>query len=103
MSCMISRAGSACLKYRNLSLMQGILRSLRPAVVAMIASAGISILITAFWGSSAAIALADTNWDLVVIFILCIVLLQKCKLNPILVMVLAGVMKVVVDVVVGFL
>ena len=50
-----------------------------------------------------AIALADTNWDLVVIFILCIVLLQKCKLNPILVMVLAGVMKVVVDVVVGFL
>ena len=103
-SCIIvTLIASLYLKYRNLSLMQGILRSLRPAVVAMIASAGISILITAFWGSSAAIALADTNWDLVVIFILCIVLLQKCKMNPILVMVLAGVMKVVVDVVVGFL
>ena len=36
------------LKYRNMSLLQGVLNSLRPAVVAMIASAGISILITAF-------------------------------------------------------
>ena len=56
-SCIIvTLIASLYLKYRNLSLMQGILRSLRPAVVAMIASAGISILITAFWGSSAAIA-----------------------------------------------
>ena len=32
------------LKYRNLDLLQGVLKSLRPAVVAMIASAGILIL-----------------------------------------------------------
>ena len=38
------------LKYRNMGMLQGILGSLRPAVVAMIASAGIAILITAFWG-----------------------------------------------------
>ena len=43
------------LKYRNMGMLQGILGSLRPAVVAMIASAGISILITAFWGSRSAI------------------------------------------------
>ena len=36
------------LKYRNLAVLQGVLGSLRPAVVAMIASAGISILVTAF-------------------------------------------------------
>lgn len=90
------------LKYRNLSLLQGILGSLRPAVVALIASAGISILITAFWGSSSAVSLAGTNWDLVLIFLICVVLLQKCKLNPILVMVLAGVMKVFVDAIAGF-
>ena len=89
------------LKYRNLSLLQGILGSLRPAVVALIASAGISILITAFWGSSSAVSLAGTNWDLVLIFLICVVLLQKCKLNPILVMVLAGVMKVFVDAIAG--
>ena len=49
------------LKYREMDMLQGVLNSLRPAVVAMIASAGISILITAFWGSSASIALAGTK------------------------------------------
>ena len=50
------------LKYRKMELLQGVLNSLRPAVVAMIASAGISVLITAFWGSSMEIVLADTDW-----------------------------------------
>ena len=36
------------LKYRNLAVLQSVLGSLRPAVVAMIASAGILILISAF-------------------------------------------------------
>ena len=81
------------LKYRNMAMLQGILHSLRPAVVAMIASAGISILLTAFWGSEAAVNLLETNWVLVIIFAVCLVLLQKFKMNPIWVMVLAGVMK----------
>ena len=85
------------LRYRELDMLQGILNSLRPAVVAMIASAGISILITAFWGSSASIALAETKWSLVVIFAICVVLLQKVKMNPVWVMVAAGVMKVAVS------
>lgn len=85
------------LRYRELDMLQGILNSLRPAVVAMIASAGISILITAFWGSSASIALAGTKWSLVVIFAICVVLLQKVKMNPVWVMVAAGVMKVAVS------
>lgn len=78
------------LKYRNMSLLQDVLQTLRPAVVAMIASAGVSILISAFWGSRAAIALAGTQWHLVAIFVVCLVLLQKFKVNPILVMVSAG-------------
>ena len=81
------------LKYQKLDVLQSVLNSLRPAVVALIASAGISILVTAFWGSEGVIRLADTDWLLVVIFIVCVVLLQKLKWNPILVMVLAGVMK----------
>ena len=80
------------LKYRDLALLQGVLGSLRPAVVAMIASAGIAILISAFWGADAVIAFAATNWLMVAIFVICMVLLLKCKLDPILVMVLAGVM-----------
>lgn len=80
------------LKYRTMSLLQGVLGSLRPAVVAMIASAGVSILITAFWGE-AVIAFAATNWVMVTLFALSVFLLLKCKLDPILVMVLAGVLK----------
>ena len=80
------------LKYRTMSLLQGVLGSLRPAVVAMIASAGVSILITAFWGE-AVIAFAATNWVMAALFALSVFLLLKCKLDPILVMVLAGVLK----------
>ena len=40
------------LKYRDLAVLQGVLGSLRPAVVAMIASAGILILLNAFWGGA---------------------------------------------------
>lgn len=82
------------LKYRNMVMLQGILNSLRPAVVSMIASAGILILISAFWGSDAPIRLSNTSWSLVVIFGICVALLQKFKMNPILVMVLAGILNV---------
>ena len=81
------------LKYQKLDVLQRVLDSLRPAVVALIASAGLSILITAFWGSEGVIRLADTNWILAAIFVISVVLLQKLKWNPILVMVLAGVIK----------
>ena len=81
------------LKYRNMDTLQSILSSLRPAVVAMIASAGVSILISAFWGSSASVSFTDTRWSLVLIFAVCVLLLRKFKMNPIWVMILAGVMK----------
>ena len=86
------------MKYRGMHMLQGILNSLRPAVVAMIASAGISVLITALWGSAELISLAGTNWILAAIFVLCVVLLRKFRMNPILVMVLAGVVKAGVSV-----
>lgn len=80
------------LKYRNLSLMEGILHNLRPAVVAMIASAGLIILISSFWGT-AGITFAGTHWDAVVIFIIAVILLRAVKLNPIWVMVISGVLE----------
>ena len=75
-----------------MGMLQGILNALRPAVVAMIASAGISILITAFWENEV-IKLINTDWSLVMIFVICFALLQKLKMNPIGVMALAGIMK----------
>ena len=75
------------LKYRSMEVLQGVLGSLRPAVVAMIAAAGI-------WGSRDLIAVTGTKWSLVLIFAVCMILLRKVKMNPIWVMILAGVMKV---------
>lgn len=82
------------LKYRNVSIIQQVLSSLRPAVIAMIASAGISILTSAFWSQTGQISLANTHFDLVCIFLISLFLLHKCKTNPILVMTLAGLLKV---------
>ena len=80
------------MRYRNLDTLQGILGMLRPAVVALIASAGISILITAFFGDSG-IKLSSCNPKAVVIFAGCLILLRK-RVNPVLVMVLAGIVNV---------
>ena len=84
------------LKYRNMTLLQEILNSLRPAVVAMIASSGISILAAALWGEEGTIRLSQTNWRMAVLFGVCVLLLKKRQMNPIWVMVLAGIINMAV-------
>ena len=83
------------LRYRKMDMLQGILGTLRPAVVALIGSAGVLILISAFWGSMHQISFDQTKWSMVMIFLICFWLVWKKKKNPILAMVLAGVMNVV--------
>ena len=82
------------LRYRSMDMLQGVLHSLRPAVVAMIASAGVQILL----GNGIEISLFGTKWIMILIFAICILLLRSTKLNPIWVMVLAGVMKLAMSV-----
>ena len=79
------------LKYRHMDQLQNVLKMLRPAVVALIATAGVSILTTAFFGESFNIF----KIHLVVIFGICVILLTKYKWDPILVMLLAGVMNTI--------
>lgn len=90
------------LKYRNLSLLQGVLKSLRPAVIAMIAAAGASILVNAFWGESiasltASQLLPNISIQAVGIFTGSLILLAHFKMNPIHVMLLSGVTEVVLQ------
>ena len=92
------------LKYRNLSLLQGVLKSLRPAVIAMIAAAGVSILVNAFWGETMASLTAtellpNISIQAVGIFIGSLILLVRFKMNPIHVMLLSGVTEVVLQVI----
>ena len=96
------------LKYRSLSLLQGILKSLRPAVIAMIAAAGVSILVTAFWGNDISslhldAILSSTNIRAVGIFLVSLILLTKFKMDPIHVMLLSGGAEVVMQLIMKLL
>ena len=79
-------------RYRNLSLLQQTLVSLRPAVVAMIAKAGIVILISAFFINGTFSLLPENiSFRMIIWFAGAVFLLRRRKWNPILVMVLCGV------------
>ena len=59
------------LKYRDMEALQSVLSSLRPAVVSLIASAGISILISAIWPEGP-VWFDNINWLMVLIFFFCL-------------------------------
>ena len=76
-------------RYKNVSALQSVLASLRPAVVALIAGAGLSILkLVVFQGN--VVALASVNWAGVLIFVAAFVALRTFKINPILTMLCCG-------------
>lgn len=91
------------LKYRKMELLQSVLKMLRPAVVALISTAGVSILITAFFGEAGIVLLNNLKIQMVVIFSICVFLLLKMKIDPILVMVLAGLMNVIQHYLISYL
>ncbi len=78
-------------RFRGLTMVQGILAGLRPAVIAMIASAAISLLILSFYGQRTLPAdLSGINYISVLIFTAGLLILRKWKVNPIYVMIGAG-------------
>ena len=78
-------------RFRGLNMVQGILAGLRPAVIAMIASAGISLLIMAFYGQR---ALPDdaASFDAiaVIVYAIAFMIVRKWKPDPIWVMAGSG-------------
>lgn len=80
-------------KYSSLAIVQGALRGLRPAVVALIGSAGLSMIVLAVWGEAGFLpTLAAIDWIGVVLLVAALVILRKWKPNPILMMVICGVL-----------
>ena len=74
-------------RFRGLSVMQGILAGLHPAVIAMIASAGISLVCMALYGQRTFPAdLGNMDLIAVAIFLVGFVILRKWKPSPIKVM-----------------
>ena len=78
-------------RYRGLSMVQGVLAGLRPAVVAMIASAGVTLVNLSFFGADALPAgLADVDLIAVLLFAAALFVLRRWQKDPILVMAGAG-------------
>jgi len=79
-------------KYKNLRYVQGVLQTLQPAVVGLIAAAGVSIIAHALWnGELSDFSISTLDWVSVAIMGACVFLLRHYKLNPIYVMLGAGV------------
>ena len=80
------------LRYRNLSVLQSVLHSLRPAVVGLIAAAAFSVCTTSFFPEGSFTAV---NWIGVCIFALALVLLLWKKPHPILLILFSAGMGIV--------
>lgn len=77
-------------KYKNIKYVQGVLKSLQPAVVGLIASAGIVIVQNALFGGNA-ISFMSIDFLALALIAVCITVLRKTKFDPIFVMIGAGV------------
>ena len=79
-------------RFRGLNMVQGVLAGLRPAVIAMIASAGISLLIMAIYGQRTLPEdLTSLDMIAVIIFAIGFFVLRKWKSNPLWLMAGSGV------------
>ena len=77
-------------KYRELPMLQSVLASLRPAVVALIFAAGLNMLLQIAFGGQSRIAPDNAQWAGIALFAAAFAALRKWKTNPILTMLLCG-------------
>lgn len=82
-------------KYKNITTLQNVLGYLRPAVVALIASAGLRILMTVVFNGMG-ISVENFNFIGVGLFLFALLLIRHTKCSPILAMLLCGVGNLVV-------
>lgn len=89
----VSALGLIYFRYRTLPALKSVLSCLRPAVVALIASAGIKIFVNMLTGGKewTALAAADVNFAGLATFAVAFFLLRRFKSNPIAVMLMTGV------------
>lgn len=86
-------------KYKNLSSIQGILKGLRPAVVALISSAGLSILLSAVVKPEEFrfidLRFSDINYISIAIIAIGVFVIRKYKMDPMKLMVASGIIGIV--------
>ena len=87
-------------RYKNFWILKSVLTSLRAVVVALIASAGLSILLKVVFAEPA-MGAAGVDWTGACLFGAAFFVLYRCKWNPILVMSLCGVATLALGIVTG--
>ncbi len=87
-------------RYKQVSIIQNILGSLRPVIVALIAAAGLSILkMVAFNGAE--IGLNSVNLTGIILFAAAFIALRKFKCHPIPVMLCCGAAQLLLNLIIG--
>ena len=76
-------------------MLQSVLASLRPAVVALIGAAGLNMFLQVAFGGKSLISFNQADWMNILLFSAAFYALRKQKWNPILVMGLCGIVNLV--------
>ena len=77
------------MRYRSLTLVQGVMDGIRPVIVATIFTGGFAIMRTALF-ESGVLALSALDWLSAALFAVVFFLLQKTKLSPVVLILLSG-------------
>jgi len=77
-------------RFRELPLLKSVLASMRPAVVALIAAAGMNMFFQLAFGGKNFSVPPQVNWCSAALFFLAFAALRRFKWNPILVMAACG-------------
>lgn len=94
--CVISGITISLCLYRFFQRHQGsayvfeVLNGLKAASLGLIVSAAVTILLLTFCGVSDLSQVSGIDWSAVAVFAICIAVLRKWKINPILLMILTG-------------
>lgn len=82
--------------FKEMIVIKEVLKSLHPAVISLIASAGVTLLIYALFGEKG-VGLDGINWISVGVFAFALLLLERFKIDPIKVMVVCGVVNTAIS------
>lgn len=100
--CLVSALAVLYGKYKKNTAFQNVLQILRPAVVALIFSAGLHILRLVAFGEQT-IALQNANYIGILLFAGAFFVLRKWKLNPILVLLMCGAINLLLYAIFGWI
>lgn len=80
-------------KFRELTVVKNVLGELRPAVVAMIAAAGLALTLLALFGTStpSEISWSSFRWIEAILYVVSLILIRKFKWDPMLILLMTAV------------